>query len=125
MKNTKNAIIITGVHLELTQALKDKVNEKMDKLFAHEAGIIRIRVELEYNAHHSTCENEFIAKGHIEIEGPPMIASVASNDLYESIDKLTIKLDRMLRRRSRLQRVKRKHPHEVDIPAELPKTDPS
>ena len=51
MKNTKNAIIITGVHLELTQALKDKVNEKMDKLFAHEAGIIRIRVELEYNAH--------------------------------------------------------------------------
>ena len=122
MKDTHHPIIISGVHLELTEALKAKVNEKMSKLFAHEMAIIRIRVELEYNAHRNTNENEFIAKGHIEIHGPPMVASVASNDLYQSIDKLTIKLDRMLRRRSRLERVKRKHPHQVEIPAELPKT---
>ena len=122
MKKTHNNIIITGVHLELTEALKARVNEKMTKLFAHETAIIRIRVELEYNSHHTTSQNEFIAKGHIEIHGPPMISSAASNDLYKSIDQLTVKLDRMLRRRSRLQRVKRKHPHDIEIPAELPKT---
>ena len=120
MKN-EHDLIVSGVHLELTDALKAKVEEKMEKLFAHEGQIIRIRVELEYNAHQHTKQNEFIAKGHIEIHGPPMVASVASNDLYESIDQLTIKLDRMLRRRSRLKRVKRKHPHDVEIPAEIPK----
>lgn len=120
MKN-EHDLIVSGVHLELTDALKAKVEEKMEKLFAHEGQIIRIRVELEYSAHQHTKQNEFIAKGHIEIHGPPMVASVASNDLYESIDQLTIKLDRMLRRRSRLKRVKRKHPHDVEIPAEIPK----
>ena len=50
-----------------------------------------------------------------------MIVSVASDDLYKSIDILVDKLDRKLRRHSRLERVKRKQPHEVDIPADLPK----
>ena len=120
--NNINNLIISGVHLELTDALKAKVREKAEKLFTHEGHIIRIRVELEYNTHQHTKQNEFIAKGHIEIDGPPMVASVASNDLYESIDQLTLKLDRMLRRRSRLKRVKRKHPHCIDIPSEIPKT---
>ena len=43
----------------------------------------------------------------------------------QSIDELSNKLDRMLRRRSRLRKVKRNHPHDVDIPAELPKVYPS
>ncbi|MDR2200592.1 MAG: ribosome-associated translation inhibitor RaiA [Puniceicoccales bacterium] len=88
-------IIISGVHLELTDALKQIVLEKSEKLFRHEGRIIRIRFELEH-AHTKDPETEFIAKGHIEIQGPDIIASAASNDLYKSIDLLIQKLDRQL-----------------------------
>lgn len=117
--NTKE-VIISGVHLDLTDALKNIVQEKAEKLFTHEERIIRLRVELETNGHKGNQE-EFIAKGHIEINGPPMVVSDKSDDLYKSIDGMVNKLDRKLRRRSRLYKVKRKDTHDVDIPAMLPK----
>lgn len=122
MRMNNKEVIISGLHIDLTEALKNLVNEKTEKLFQHQERIIRMRVELEYNLNkgHGKTE-EFIAKGHIEIDGAPMVVSVASEDLYKSIDQMVIKLDRKLRRRSRLHRVKRKQPHEVDIPAQLPK----
>lgn len=115
-----DALIISGVHLDLTPALKSAVQEKVEKLFNHESHIIRIRVELEYNANNSK-QNEFTAKGHIEIKGPPMIISASTDDLYKSIDEMVHGLDRMLRRRSRLRTVKRKNIHEIDLTAEIPK----
>ncbi len=121
MKNNDHELIVSGVHLELTQALKDIVREKIEKLFRHEERILRVRVELEFNST-VTKQNQFIAKGHIEIYGKPMVVSEASDDIYKSIDLVVTKLDRMLRRRSRLKKVKRKHPHEIDIPSEIPKT---
>jgi len=114
-------LIISGIHLELTEALKNTVHLKMERLFKHETRIIRLRIELE----HAGSKNhlgEFIAKGHIALSGPEIIVSVASEDLYKSIDLLVDKLDRKLRRRSRLLKVKRHHPHEIEIPtASLPK----
>ena len=119
MKNNSE-LILSGVHLDLTDALKKTVHEKVEKLFRHEEDIVRIRVELEYDKAKSP-QDQFLAKGHIEIHGPDMIISVRSEDLYKSIDQLVDKLDRKLRRRSRLQRVKRKETHDIDLPAELPK----
>ncbi len=124
MTQSSDALIISGVHLDLTEALKNAVREKVDKLFAHESHIIRIRVELEYNANNSK-QNEFTAKGHIEIKGPPMIISVSTDDLYKSIDEMTQGLDRMLRRRSRLRTVKRKNTHEIDLTTQIPKATSS
>ena len=113
-------IILSGVHMELTEALRRMVEEKMEKLFKHEERIIRLRIELEHNTSR-THQQEFIAKGHIEINGPPMVISEATDDLYKSIDLLSVKLDRKLRRRSRLLKVKRKQTKEVEIPASIPK----
>ena len=106
-------LIISGIHLDLTDAMKETVYQKMERLFKHETRILR-----------SGCKNhldEFIAKGHIILSGPEMIVRVASEDLYKSIDLLVDKLDRKLRRRSRLIKVKRHHPHEIEFPADLPK----
>lgn len=119
MKNTER-LIISGVHMELTDALKSMVAEKVEKLFKHEDQIIRVRVELEYQANKSKKE-QFIAKGHVEVNGPDMVVAEASDDLYKSIDQMVLKLDRMRRQRARLSRVKRKQPKDVDIPADLPK----
>ena len=117
-------VIISGLHMDLTDAIKAIVEEKTEKLFAHEARIQRIRVELEYNGNKGKGKKEeFIAKGHIEINGPSMIVSEATEDLYKSIDLMVDKLDRKLRRRSRLMRVKRNHPHDIEIPAQLPKIE--
>lgn len=114
-------IIVTGRNLELTEAMKDAIHRKAEKLFSHEERIIRLRVELEYNKN-VTGQDEQIAKGHIEIEGNPLITTESSQDMYTSIDQVVEKLDRMLRRRSRLRKVKRKDLHSVDVPSELPKT---
>ncbi len=116
-----NEVIITGRHLELTESLKRIVREKAQKLFHHEHHIIRFRVELEYNQN-VTRKKEYIAKGHIEKRGPGLNVTAESGDLYKSIDFMVDKLDRMLRRKSRLNRVKRKETHRVEIPAVFPKT---
>jgi putative sigma-54 modulation protein len=113
-------VILTGIHMELTDALKSIAHEKMSRLFRHEDRIVRIRVELEYDKTRGH-ENEFIAKGQVEILGPNLICSVASDDCMKSLDLLVDKLDRMIRRRSRLKKVKRHHPHAVEIPSGIPK----
>jgi putative sigma-54 modulation protein len=113
-------VIITGRHIELTDSLKHIVHEKTEKLFNHEQHIIRIRVELEYNQNVTNLK-EFIAKGHIEMRGPGLNVTAETEDLYKSVDDMVNKLDRMLRRKHRLSKVKRKHTHAVEIPANLPK----
>lgn len=118
MKDRTNDIIISGHNLHLTEALKRMVIEKISKLFEHENHILRIRVELSTD---QTNEASYHAKGMIEIKGKPLIADAASEDLYKSIDLLENRLDRMLRRRSRLRVQKRKHTHDVEIPADIPK----
>lgn len=119
MNDRTNDIIISGHNLDLTKALKQMVIEKLSKLFEHENHIIRIRVEL--GTEQGTSNKEYQAKGMIQIKGPDLIANVTSDDLYKSIDLLETKLDRMLRRRSRIRVLKRKQKHEVDIPAVIPK----
>lgn len=119
INDRSNDIIISGSNIDLTEALKQIVLEKTSKLFEHENQIIRIRVELSLSQPNHA--KAFVAKGHVEIKGKDLIANVSSEDLYKSIDLLEQKLDRMLRRRSRLRVLKRKQPHSVDIPAVLPK----
>jgi len=114
-------VIISGLNMELTDAIKNMVHEKSEKLFEHEDHIIRMRVELEYDPHQSTHQKEFIAKGQLEVRGNDHFATAATEDLYKSIDDMVQKLDRMLRRRSRLKKVKRKETHIIDIPADIPK----
>ncbi|MFQ3225897.1 MAG: putative sigma-54 modulation protein [Lentimonas sp.] len=114
-------VIISGLNMDLTDAIKNVVEQKVEKLFEHEERIVRMRVELEYDPHHSTHHNEFIAKGHLEVRGNDHNAHAETDDLYKSIDEMVNKLDRMLRRRSRLQKVKRKDVHVIDIPGEIPK----
>jgi putative sigma-54 modulation protein len=113
-------VIVSGIHLDLTASLKYYVNEKVGRLLRHEDRIVRIKVELEYDGKNDVTR-PFIAKGHVVIHGPDMNCSVASDDCHKSVDLLVDRLDRMLRRRARLFKVKRKHPHAIELDALLPK----
>ena len=115
-------LIISGIHLDLTDAIKGHVRDKVTKLLRHEPRIDRIRMDVEYHqtkSHHG----QFTAKGHIEIGGPDLIASDTGDDAYAAIDKTVKELDRLLRKRATDRLSKRNHPHPVDLDAHLPKVD--
>jgi putative sigma-54 modulation protein len=118
-QNTQE-IIVSGIHLELTPSLKTFVREKAGRLFRHEERIVRMRVELECDRNPAN-GMQFKAKGHIEIHGPDMNASVQADECHKAISMLVDKLDRMLQRRHQLHRVKRNHPHAVELSSEIPK----
>ena len=114
-------VIVSGIHLDLTEALKNSARSKAAKLLRHNDHIVRIRIDIEHDKTRDT-NNEYLAKGHIEIGGPDLLASVSSEDAYKSLDLLVDKLDGLLRRRHSERKEKRNHPHPVEIDAELPKT---
>ena len=115
-----NDLIVSGIHLELTPSLKTFVREKAERLFRHEERIIRMRVELECDRNPAVGV-QFKAKGHIQIQGPDMNASVQADECHKAVSMLIDKLDRMLQRRHQLHRVKRNHPRPVELTAEIPK----
>ncbi|MEY4489927.1 MAG: ribosomal subunit interface protein [Verrucomicrobiota bacterium] len=108
-ENISNDIIVSGIHLDLTPALKQFVQEKSVRLFRHEERIVRLRVELECDPKQDVA-HRFTAKGHIEINGPDMNASVSEDECHKAVALLVDKLDRMLGRRAQLQKARR-HPH--------------
>ena len=112
-------LIVSEIHLELTPSLKTFVQEKAERLFRHEERIVRLRIELECDPKRAV-GNRFTAKGHIEIHGPDMNACVESNECHKAVAMLVDKLNRMLRRRARLFKVKRKDTHAVDMADALP-----
>jgi len=119
-QNTKNImsnnvpLVITGVHMDLTDAMKAIVCEKVEKLFRHNSRIVRAHVELVHgrSRDHS---REFAAQIRLELPGPDIVVREESNDLYKSLDFLVDKVDRQLRRRHRLDKEKRNHPHSTDL----------
>ncbi len=118
--NHSHDVIVSGIHLELTPSLKTFVQEKADRLFRHEERILRVRVELECDPKQAVA-NRFVAKGHVRINGPDMNASVSSDECHKAVSLLVDKLDRMLQRRAQMYKIKRRHPHPVDLEVDLPK----
>ena len=58
-----------------------------------------------------------MAKGHLELKGKTITISVLSENIYKAVDDLVEKLDRGLRRRACLRRVKRKQSSLTDLPS--------
>ena len=113
-KNAAHEIIVSGIHLELTPSLKQFVQEKAERLFRHEERIVRLRIELEFDSGPNE-PRRFIAKGHIQIYGPEMNASVTADECHKAVALLVDKLDRMLRRRARFSKVKRHQLHAIEM----------
>lgn len=113
-------LLVRGVHLELTDAIRGYVTDKASRLLRHNDEIIRIRIDVVHDKT-AAVTSKFGAHGQIEISGPDLIAHVASDDAYKSVDLLVDKLDGLLRRRHGLRKDKRNHPHDIEFAADLPK----
>lgn len=98
LANTNDSkLILRGIHLGLTDAMKTALETKAERLFRHAPDIVRIRIDVELD--HRGRSRVFTAKGRIEIPGPDLSASVSSENAYLSMNLLIDKLDRMLRKR--------------------------
>ena len=99
-------LLLRGVHLNLTDSMRDVFHEKVGRLLRHEPRIIRVRIDVDHDTSHA--KGLYTAKGHIVISGPDLIASESSPDAYKAVDVLIDKLDRLLRNRSKGLKEKRK-----------------
>lgn len=84
-------INITGHHVDVTPALKEHINEKMDKLGRLSDQITTIHVTLMQD------NNEQKAEATIHLPGKELFAAaVSENRLFHAIDAMTEKLARQI-----------------------------
>jgi len=120
--NPNKPVELSGRRLDLTESIREKVNEMAEKLYEHDSGIARVKVELELERHATSHHDEFIAKGHIDDRRDHYNVSAKADDLYKAIADLSEKLDRLIRKRSRRRVTDRRHVAPVDLKADIPKT---
>lgn len=83
-------INISGHHLEITDALRNYVDEKFAKLERHFDQITSIQVILSPEPQSHKAESTIL------IGGADLFATAKATDMYAAIDALTGKLDRQI-----------------------------
>ena len=79
-----------AMHIEITDALRDHVSEKFQKLQRHIERITNIDVTLVVEkAMHK-------AEANLHVSGADLFASAENEDMYAAIDALADKLDRQI-----------------------------
>jgi putative sigma-54 modulation protein len=85
-------IDVTGHHVELTDPLRNYVNEKFERLERHFDHVTDVHVILSVEKLRHTAE------ATMHISGGKLFADSTSEDMYAAIDSLTDKLDRQIKK---------------------------
>lgn len=83
---------LTGHHIEITDALRDYVTSKLEKIERHFDHVTNVHVIL------SVQKNRQMAEATIHITGNDLFANAEHDDMYAAIDALIDKLDRQVRK---------------------------
>ena len=83
-------INITGHHVEVTDALREYVSEKMEKLKRHFDHVTNVHVILTVE------KQQQKAEATVHASGADLFAQHDTEDMYASIDGLVDKLDRQI-----------------------------
>ncbi|WP_028240279.1 ribosome hibernation-promoting factor, HPF/YfiA family [Stutzerimonas azotifigens] len=81
---------ISGHHLVVTDALRDYIEDKFDRLQRHFDRIIKVQVILQVDKVKQKIETT------LHVAGREVVANAEHQDMYAAIDLLTDKLDRQL-----------------------------
>lgn len=84
-------ITVNGRHLEVTDALRDYVIEKVERISGHYDKINKVNVILSVEKYHQ------IAEATLHVTGNDIHANSSKEDMYAAIDDMTDKLDRQVR----------------------------
>ena len=83
-------VTISGHHVEITDALRDLTNSKLEKLERHFDQITSISVTLSVEKQRQK------ADAALHIAGADLVANAEHEDMYNAIDQVIDKLDRQL-----------------------------
>ena len=85
-------LIITGRHVDVTPALRDYVNDKMERIIRHCDQLTEVRCILEVE------KLRHKAEATLYVSGGTIFAEAVADDMYAAIDGLVDKLDKQVRR---------------------------
>ena len=83
-------LTITGHHIEVTEALRNHVTEKVARLARHFDKVMEVHVVLEVQ------KLQQKAEATVHVNGANLFAEDTQEDLYSAIDNLIDKLDRQV-----------------------------
>ena len=83
-------VSISGQHMDMTDALKQHVSEKMDKIIRHFDQVTNAQVVLHVE------KEDHLAEANIHAKGASIHATGAASDMYAAIDDMIAKLDRQV-----------------------------
>ena len=97
---------LTGHHVDVTPALRDFVNNKMERVERHfdHVGNVHVVLTVEKLRHK--------AEATMHISGAKVYADATEENMYAAIDGLVDKLDRQVRRHK--EKLKDHHARDVD-----------
>ncbi len=81
---------ITGLHLDITDAIKDHITSKFTRIERHDDHVTNVHVIISVHKHHQRAE------ATLHGLGGEIFADAQSNDLYAAIDMLVDKIDRQI-----------------------------
>lgn len=93
-------------HLVLTAAIHSYVANKISHLETMTEEILAAHVVL---LHDETQTKKHVVKVHLAVPGPDIYAEDVEDDLYIAIDRVTEKLERLLRKRKTKTQERKKH----------------
>ncbi len=83
-------LTVTGHHVDVTQSMRNYVNEKMDRLERHFDNVSNVHVILTVEKLRQKAE------ATVNVRGATIYADTTNGDMYAAIDLLTDKLDRQI-----------------------------
>lgn len=86
-------INLTGHHVDITDALRNYVNEKFERLERHFDNVIDVHVILRVEKTQN-CQN--VAEANLQVSGNQIHAEACDEDMYAAIDALIDKVDRQV-----------------------------
>lgn len=92
-------INLTGHHLDITESLRNYVNDKFERIQRHFDHINNVHVILQVD------KLRQIAEAKLNVNGGEIFANSESEDMYAAIDTLVDKLDRqVIRHKEKMSR---------------------
>ncbi|XXQ68741.1 ribosome hibernation-promoting factor, HPF/YfiA family [Neisseriaceae bacterium B1] len=81
---------ITGIHIDVTDALREHINTKLERINRHSDNVISATVTL------SVEKVEHKAAAQIHLAGKDLHVEAVEKDMYAAIDVLADKIDRAI-----------------------------
>ncbi len=111
--------ILTGVHMEITEAIREYTLEKMqllDKLVDKNDTSAKLVVELSKTTNHHVHGQVFQAEANLHLRGKETMLRTTQDDLYKAIDVLKDMLTRELAQHKDKERsIVRRGAHKVKL----------